>query len=157
MNFFSRSKKNSQPSEEPVIVESNLQPASISKSVSMPQSKEVEGEEEEEEVETETETMQENHRDSEYIDENPLYEYSSSLLESISFNMYSESTQNEFKKTIDSTKNVVFAAWSKVKDAYNYVAELNEEYITKEIEDSKSYMYKNNGSYFSSVGLDVSI
>ena len=71
--------------------------------------------------------------------------------------MYSESTKNEIKKKIDTKKNAVFKVWSKVKDAYHFVAELNEEYIAKELELSKSQTYKHDGNYYSNVGLDTSI
>lgn len=133
-------------SEEPLTVESNVPDDSIFDytSLSMPR-------------ENKLETLQEIHQDAEYVEENSNFEYSSSLLESISFNMYSESTQNEIKKKIDTTKNAVFKVWSKVKDAYHFVAELNEEYIAKELELSKSQTYKHDGNYYSNVGLDTSI
>lgn len=143
MNFFSKSKKTSQSNEEPVIVESVVQDASISDSASLLMPRE-----EKEKLET----VHEIHKEAEYIEETPIFEYSSSFLESISFNMYSESTQNEIKKTVDITKNAVFSAWSKMKDAYKYVAELNEECIAEELESST-----NDGNYYSNVGLDVSI
>lgn len=148
MNFFSRSKKTN-VNEEPVIIDSKKQmesksPSSTSDSASFS-------------LHHETEKVQEVHKEAEYVEENPIYEYSSSFLESISFNMYSESTQNEVKKTIHHTKEIMLNTWSKMKDAYKYVAELNEECILKELEDAKSYLQKNDGHYYSDVGLDVSI
>jgi len=84
---------------------------------------------------------------------NKLYEYSSSLMDSISFNMYSDSTRNEVKQSAyDALKNT----WGKIKSAYNYVSNLNEEYVANELQNGTN-TYINDKQYYNNVGLDVSI
>lgn len=91
--------------------------------------------------------------DSEETYSNKLYEYSTSLMESISLNMYSESGHEEFKT---STMNFLKHTWGKIKTAYDYVSELNEDYIINELQKGTIFEQTRQG-YYREAGLDVSI
>jgi hypothetical protein len=86
----------------------------------------------------------------------PAYEYSSSFLESISFDLYSESTENEIKKSFDKTYSFFKKSWYGIKEAYTYVSNISEEYIINEMKQQEPNEHHSKNRYIES-GLDVSL
>lgn len=150
MNMFFKNKKQPQPDEFEVINSENKVSESTPSIVNSVLSKN----DENEENSPKSKNDNVDYCDSDHeFNSNKLYEYSSSLMDSISLNMYSESDRQEFKsyglKFMKST-------WENMKQAYNYVAELNEDYVTKELQKGTIFE-RTSDKYYCDVGLDVSI
>ena len=89
--------------------------------------------------------------------EYPVYEYSSSYLESVIFDLYSESTQNDIKRGIDKTYSFFKKSWCGIKDAYTYVSNISDEYIISELTQKQQSNVDHVQNRYIESGLDVSI
>lgn len=159
MSFFSK-KKQSQPNtedEEPIVInsENKIVEGTPSSFVSEIQSKTLSTNDQTLKT-SPSATVHETNNIAPTEYEYPEYSYSTSVLESISFDLYSESTKNEIKKGFDKTYSFFKKSWICMKDVYTYVSVLSEECIINEMKQQQS---KNDivHNIFIESGLDVSI